>query len=100
MFLFEQGRALRRNRWRVRCEADPRQADHPPDSRFGHHEIGDLHATVVCDDQVDNRVFRAGAATFGDVAQRARSEEHKYELQSLLRNSYDVYYLTKKRKKE
>src|SRR3546814_10867847 len=39
------------------------------------------------------------AATLSDDQISARTEEHTYELQSLMTTSYDAFYLTKKQKK-
>src|SRR3546814_10633066 len=59
------------------------------------HVLDEHHTTA--DSHIPGVVARKGRRRKGSGGQRHRSEEHTSELQSLMRNSYAVFCLKKKR---
>src|SRR3546814_4604661 len=62
------------------------------------NEIGLPLAVIDAPDDADFAVYEMGAGKPGDIAYltAVRSEEHTSELQSLMRNSYAVFWLQNK----
>src|SRR3546814_9321485 len=99
---------LFRSRWASRCgeasaPGDPSVDDHRPAEHVPARPADRAHQVgrqVRCDEH-DPRPPRGhvpGAEPGGGgVAPEPRSEEHTYELQSLLRHSYAVFCLKKKK---
>src|SRR3546814_4845694 len=90
---------LRRSRWLF-----PGAASAPPTLRRRRSRTGRLrHLCEGVDRPTDRRAYRCRWTVNGDARRvqqarhRMRSEEHTSELQSLMRNSYAVFCLTKKK---